>query len=400
MFMDNNEHQFLYPKKELLDIIQKLNKGITPLIPEDELEEAKLLMRQMEAEDDEDDEELLVEVEKHKRMVALAEKEKHKATKRDAYVYTMTEEQLKKIEYDMSAVYVREDPNSVYNKDTIDVNMSEERREIMQKLSKLRNCYYNQKDYREAIDVIRQAIELSLKNDYPWMTYEEAVKAFNRGEIEYGFGEVPKIYLNYITPVTDPKIAAQIYSGEIELKDKNEKPKKKKRDKNEKGVFLPVSVIPEAMSKRALEYHMKGFDTPLSAMFKMRNTAYGRYSMPTSSYFNNSESEKRRRKHIQETLDNFDWSREGAGDVYTLLSNGKTPFMSDYAFIQFLQEKNGTGLNTALSTNLNILSNCLKGGNSGYSTRYASYETLVQQPNQMAMQQEQALLEAIREANE
>ena len=55
--MDNNEHQFLYPKKELLHIIQKLNKGITPLIPEDELEEAKLLMRQMEAEDDEDDEE-------------------------------------------------------------------------------------------------------------------------------------------------------------------------------------------------------------------------------------------------------------------------------------------------------------------------------------------------------
>ena len=233
----DNEHQFLYPKKELLDIIQKLNKGITPLIPEDELEEAKLLMRQMEAEDDEDDDELRAEVEKHKRMVALAEKEKHKATKRDAYVYTMTEEQLKKIEYDMSAVYVREDPNSVYNKDTIDVNMSEERREIMQKLSKLRNCYYNQKDYREAIDVIRQAIELSLKNDYPWMTYEEAVKAFNRGEIEYGFGEVPKIYLNYITPVTDPKIAAQIYSGEIELKDKNEKPKKKKRDKNEKGEF-------------------------------------------------------------------------------------------------------------------------------------------------------------------
>ena len=81
---------------------------------------------------------------------------------------------------------------------------------------------------------------------------------------------------------------------------------------------------------------MKGYDTPLSAMFKMRNTAYGRYSMPTSSYFNNSESEKRRRKHIQETLDNFDWSREGAGKVYTLLSNGKTPFMSDYAFIQFL----------------------------------------------------------------
>lgn len=64
--MDTNEHQFLYPKKELLDIIQKLNKGITPLIPEDELEEAKLLMRYMEAEDDEDDDELLAEVEKHK----------------------------------------------------------------------------------------------------------------------------------------------------------------------------------------------------------------------------------------------------------------------------------------------------------------------------------------------
>ena len=89
MFVDN-EHQFLYPKKELLDIIQKLNKGITPLIPEDELEEAKLLMRQLEAEDDGDDEELLEEIEKHKRIVALAEKEKHKATKRDAYVYEMT----------------------------------------------------------------------------------------------------------------------------------------------------------------------------------------------------------------------------------------------------------------------------------------------------------------------
>ena len=73
--------------------------------------------------------------------------------------------------------------------------------------------------------------------------------------------------------------------------------------------------------------------------------------------------------------------------------------MSDYAFIQFLQEKNGA-LNTALSTNLSILKDCLKSGSSGYSTRYASYETLVQQPNQMAMQQEQALLEAIREANE
>ena len=147
----DEEPKYSYSTEELDEILRKMEKGITPLISDDMMKEVQLRKKEVEllsqGGDDDDIEEYLSEVEKHKKLVEYLNDQKHKATKTEAYVYTMTAEQLKEIEEDMSISYVRENPKSPYNKSASDMKMSEEKREILTKLSKLRNCYYNQKDY-------------------------------------------------------------------------------------------------------------------------------------------------------------------------------------------------------------------------------------------------------------
>ena len=126
MIMDE-ESKYSYSIEELDAILRKMEKGITPIIPDDMMKEVQLRKRELEllrTGDDEDLEEYLSEVEKHKKLTRALKEREHKATKTEAYVYTMTPEQLKEIEEDMTTTFVRENPNSPYNKSSFDSEMS------------------------------------------------------------------------------------------------------------------------------------------------------------------------------------------------------------------------------------------------------------------------------------
>lgn len=397
--------KYSYSTEELDEILRKMEKGITPLIPEDMMKEVELRRKELQMfsgdEDDEDIEEYLDEVEKHKKLVKYLNEQKHKATKREAYVYTMTPEQLKEIEEDMSISFVRENPNSPYNKPSFDAEMSDEKREVLIKLSKLRNCYYNQKDYQDAINTIRKAIEISLKTDYPWLSVEQAIEKFRKGEIVYSYGALPKIYLNYITPVTDPETAKKIASGEITLVDKREHTRiKKKKSKNFIRMMVPTITEDEIENER--RYFDMGYDTPCSTIFKGSINAYGRFNMPNSGYFQEN-TDTLYQKERESILANFDWTQPNAGEKYYNLINNIDDSESVYEFLKKIQKDDGVEFNSVVSNNFTDFLNGIgsKSGQSeiSYNTNTFDYVKSILQPNQQALAIEEQLLENIRNSN-
>lgn len=401
-----DEPKYSYSTDELDDVLRKMEKGIMPLIPEDMMKEVELRRRELNLlrgdEDDEDVEEYLSEVEKHKKLVKYLNEQKHKATKREAYVYTMTPEQLKEIEEDMGTTFVRENPNSKYNRPSFDSEMSEEKRNILIKLSKLRNCYYNQKDYQEAIRTIQKAVEISLKDDYPWLSFEQALDKFKKGEIVYSFGSLPKIYLNYITPVTNPETAKKIASGEITLVDKNEerKPRKKKAKKNYVQRYVPSVTNEEIDYER--QVFESGRDTPFAPVFKGNINAYGRFNMPNSGYFQD-DVDTLYQKEREDTIRSFDWTQPNAGEKYFNLVNNIDDSESVYEILKNIQNKGNVEFRSIIANNLTDFLNGLGKSDStsdiSYNTNTYDYVKSILQPNQQALAIEEQLLENIRNSN-
>jgi tetratricopeptide (TPR) repeat protein len=401
----DEEPKYSYSTEELDEILRKMEKGITPLISDDMMKEVQLRKKEVEllsqGGDDDDIEEYLSEVEKHKKLVEYLNDQKHKATKTEAYVYTMTADQLKEIEEDMSISFVRENPKSPYNKSASDMKMSEEKREILTKLSKLRNCYYNQKDYQEAIETIRQAIEISLKTDYPWLSPEKALEKFRKGEIVYSYGALPKIYLNYITPVTDPETAKKIATGEITLVDKSEQPHRKKRRVKE-PVKVPIHDVSDEQIEKERQIFERGYDTPCGIIFKSNINAYGRFNMPNSGYFQediNSILQKER----EDILANFDWLQPNAGEKYYNLLNNINEHQTVYQFLDDMQKMGNIQFNSVINNNISDFLNSIGHPDSqneiSYNTNTYDYVKSVLQPNQQALAIEEELLENIRNSN-
>ena len=133
-------------------------------------------------------------------------KKKREATKQDVLIISLSDEQKRKLRADMETSIVRSNPNIQYNIPDEKLYSSEELRIVRQKLSRIKNCYYNQIDYINAVSIVREAIDYSLRSDYPWMSREEAVKAFNSGEIKFSYCNMPKLFINYQTQITDPEI--------------------------------------------------------------------------------------------------------------------------------------------------------------------------------------------------
>ena len=184
-------------------------------------------------------------------------------------------------------MYVRNDPNSKYNISEDKLASSAEEAEIRRRLESLGKVYYHAEDFKNAMKIITDAIEYSLKHEYPWMSYQEAVEAFKAGRIKYSFGDLPTLFIGFDKQITDPKTLAGIVSGEIKLVDEDEvKPKKKKRKKAEEmeGVYVDIDIIGDAEHKMYVDMHNAGWDTPISLMLKASSTLYNRYVMPPSQH--------------------------------------------------------------------------------------------------------------------
>lgn len=392
--MEENNNKYVYPVEELDKIIDQMSKGITPMMSDQMQLEVKLRYKELQNElFDGDDEDIDTEdIKRHNEMMKQhLEEQRRKATKNDVVIIKLSEEQQKQIREDMEVSIVRPNPNSMYNMSDDELYSSEERKVIQQKLSRIKNCYYNQIDYVNAIKILKEAIEYSLANDYPWLSKEEAIKQFNEGKIKFTYCNIPKLYINYQTQITDKDVLKGIVTGEIELVDRDEKPQKKKVNKDSEEVAYDYNIIGTTDYENMLKMHVKGYDTPISTIIKAKSTIYNRYSLPTNNRFSLNGNNKNDEPML------FDWTQDDAGRKYFNLKHGKQYTVND--MIRDVNQDNDKALNNVLNINASEFMRSLKTVNNqqtGYNPDIVSTSL---QPNPEAVQIEQNILNAIRMNN-
>lgn len=414
--MENNNTQeseikYAYPVEELDTIIEQIEQGIQPMISDDMMNEVKLrqkeILKKIGTPDysDIDTTDTAAIIDKHKELMKKQiESERHKATKTDVIVIKVSDEKKKEIREMMSSSIVRSDPNDRYNKTDEELYQNENRRKVELKLKSIRNCYYNQKDYQNAVSIILQAIEASLREDYPEHSYEEAKKLFQEGKIKFSYREMPKLYINHSQFVSDKELLAGIATGNVILKDRKESiresfEKTLLNSRPAKPVTMHYTVTSGADYERYLDLHRRGYDTPISTALRYKSTIYNPTSMPIGSRFNFSGT------NVDRSLDEngepilFDWSKEGAGLRYFNMLHGKKTSVND--IMRFVNEQNGGRLGAFVANNAIEFLNSMKdhGGPASPSYNYMipnfAQNTINKQYNVEAARMEQQLLDAI-----
>ena len=159
--------EYSYPIEELNALIEKMNKGIKPAVPEEMLLEAKMYYQELQNElfDGEDDILTEEDIKRHNELVQKrVDEEKHKAHKDDIKVVKIGEKQRAKLHKAVCKSIVRP-AFSDYNKTDEELYGDEERKNLYQRLDKVKSIVRNQYDYRSAIMVIRDVIQYSLDHD-------------------------------------------------------------------------------------------------------------------------------------------------------------------------------------------------------------------------------------------
>ena len=371
------ESKYLYPVEELDKIIEQMNQGIQPMISDEMMTEVQLRLKEIERSlfDDEYDDSDTEIREKHKEMLkARIEKERRKATRHDVIILDISPEQKQKIREQMSVSIVRPNPNSMYNKTDDELYVNDDRRLINEKLKGLKNCYYNQTDWVNAVKIILEAVDVSLgkygNSDYPWLTYEEAVKQFNEHKIRLKY-PIPKLYVNNSTIMTDKEVLKGILSGDIVLRNKKDDAEefRKKKKPVSKPVYEPYNTFSTFEHQQMLDAHRAGYETPISGMIRKSSTTYNPAAMPIGNRFAK-----------QRNLDNngnpilYDWSKEGAGENYFNMTRGRQTNSSD--IISFINKENDDMLGTRFSTNMQSFLKSMKQDityNGGYDYTLPNY---------------------------
>lgn len=376
---DNNKYEYIYPVEELDKYIEQMMNGIQPMLDDQMLTEVKI--RWAERQRDEfgvDDEEELDEetLREHNEILKRKVQDSNrKALRRDVVIINISDEQKAKIREEMSVSIVRPDPNDPYNNQVDKTVQSEESRIIREKLKGLRNSYSNQTDYVNAINIIKEAIEVSLgkygDGDYPWLTYEDAVKEFNAGKIKLSI-QIPKLIINYSTIISDPEVLKGIISGEVVLKNRNEEEEERnysRRKKKEKynPVYVDYEITGSEEYAQMVEAHRNGYDTPMSTVIRHKSAIYN----PKQSPLLRNKGVGTNNSNVPEL---YDWMREGAGDDYYDLINNRKPRSSD--IIRAIDEANNNEINTVLYNNVNSFLSSMKSGSSntgGYDYTLPNY---------------------------
>lgn len=400
----NDEVEYIYSTEELDSIIEKINAGITPMMNDQLKREVELRYKQLNDELFEEDEVDDIDIKTQRAIVKKAiEKKKREATKQDICVIKLSDKQKNQLHIDMSSSLVRKNPNDIYNLPDDKLYSSKEKKIVETKLAQLKNCYYNQKDYVNAIHIIQEAIEYSLSNDYPWMSQKEAFDEFNKGHIYFKWSGIPKLYINYATQVTDKELLKGIINGQIELKDHDNDDttrRRKRKKEDEVGIEFPYSIISDNEYNQMVKLHAAGVDTPLSPMFQRKSRIYNRFSMPINdNLFGNDV----KNNPNQNALNNFDWCREGAGEEYYNLSHNIKKSSTDV--IKYMNTLNNKKFNNYVISNTSEFLHSLKLAMLPNNQRVATYRSDIGNNsnsfniNPQALEAEKSILNSIRNTN-
>lgn len=292
-----------------------------------------------------------------------------------------------------SCSYVRNDPLSDYNIPEEELYKTREHQEICQRLSRVRNIYYDAISFRNAMLIIQDAIMYSLKHDYPWYgSFEDVLRDFNAGKIKYR-GNIPKLYLGFgERQITDPKILAGIVSGDVEIIEKQEADRaleERARKKRKKEKVVPVheeyEILPEQRYTEYARAHNMGYDTPISMCLRNGRSLFDRLSMPWDT--------TPQKKNVDPPA--FDWFQDNAGEIYFNQMYGITPNIAS-KLADSLNKANGGNLRPVILSNISEFVRELSNGQYGEPSRQMVAD---QQRNQQALQIEQTILDNIRRSN-
>ena len=388
------------PVEHLQSLIDKMESGIEVALSDIEKLEIKKYMKIMSSQlfDDDDETDELSPEEEAKRaeiMKRQLEEAKRKAHTKDVTVIKLTEAQRKELEDDMCVAFVRPNPNTLYNKTDEELYKNAEEKILSDKLNRIRNCYYDADKWRAVVDVIREGIDYELRGDkFAYLgNYESRLKAFNAGKIKVNI-QLPKLYLNGITPETDPEVLMGIYNGDITVVDKCEleRGSHHKSYKDSKVIPIEVGLIGNSEYNYYVQMHRRGYQTPLSGAIKAKSTIYDRY------VDNNSKDPYDKPFGIVDENGipiQYDWLKLGAQEYYRLLHKIK-PNMDD--IIDNVQKANNGKINKVLGERMNKLMN----------TDVRGYSTEKVEPNWLSasvqvkpevVKPEQDLLNAIQVTN-
>ena len=224
-------------------------------------------------------------------------------------------------------------------------------------------------------------------------TWREITTAFNAGKIKVNI-QLPKLYLNGITPETDPEVLMGIYNGDITVVDKCEleRGSHHKSYKDSKVIPIEVGLIGNSEYNYYVQMHRRGYQTPLSGAIKAKSTIYDRY------VDNNSKDPYDKPFGIVDENGipiQYDWLKLGAQEYYRLLHKIK-PNMDD--IIDNVQKANNGKINKVLGERMNKLMNT---DVRGYSTEKVEPNCLSAsvQVKPEVVKPEQDLLNAIQVTN-
>lgn len=397
--MDTFEGLML-PPEHLQNLIDKIDAGVEVALSDLEKIEIKKYMKILSSQlfDDDDDDDTGLSPEEEARRQELLKRQmeeaKRKAHTDDVKLIKLSDEQRAQLEDEMDVSFVRPNPNTNYNKTDDQLYKSAEEKVLSDKLARIRNCYYDADEWRTVVDVIMEGVEYELKSDkFAYLgSFESRLAAFKAGKIKLQI-QLPKLYLNRITPENDPEVLKGIYNGDITVVDRSEIENnvRRKSYKNSELVSLNVPIIGNAEHQYYVQMHRKGFQTPLSGAIKAKSTIYNRY-------IDNSKNILNQPFGIVDDKGipiQYDWLKLGAQEYYRMYHKLK-PNMDN--IIDNVQKANGGKINKVLGERMNMLT---KVDSRGYSTEKVepNWMSASVQVKPEVVKLEQDLLKAIQVTN-
>lgn len=220
------EYEYMYPKEELDEVIEKMGRGIICSIPDDMRIEVKIReqeIRKQLFDDDDDDDDYLTEedIRLHKEMMEKKlEESRHKAHKEDIKVFKIGPKARERIKQSVSVSLVRPEV-SEYVKSDEELYSSDQERKLKEKMSRVKVRYQNPIDFKNAMEIIREYVDFKIREENRNKSEAEIYEAFHSGKIKLNI-RLPKLFSDFVHEITDPKILADIAEGNVTLKTKDE----------------------------------------------------------------------------------------------------------------------------------------------------------------------------------
>lgn len=392
--------EYSIPVSELDAIIEKMNMGIEPFISDIVRKEVEIRKKELMAEalDEDIDEVDMEEYNRHRAEIrAHQEAQKRKATReeRGAFI-TLTRDKYAQLLDDMSISYVEYNPDCPYHLSDEDLNADAEYLVLKQKMSKLKNCYYNAQDWINAVSIIIQMAKYECTHDYMWLGYSgnKGIEAFNDGKIKINPGVIPKLFVDFTKELKDPKILADIIRGDTTVVTHEIDNNKSKNKVKSNPISYPYEVVTGFEYELHDNMKRRGIDTPLNPVIDYSTGIFNRTNLiPTSPIFSLFNAKTKKSDEIQ--LGNF-LSENGGHNKYNTDNDIKVNAVD---IIKEFNKDNNNKLNRSAVDGVNEFIASLANTTVVNKQDARSIENIVDNQNEEVIRVEQGILDAIRSAN-